>query len=609
MTTPATDPLVGTTIGSFRITKVIGRGGMGTVYLGEHAIIGSRVAIKVLQERLASDESLVSRFYAEARAVNLIGHENIVNIFDMNVVPPNRYYLVMEYLEGKPLNYLLTDAVPAQVAIPILVQTCEALEAAHQAGIIHRDLKPENIFLIRRKNAENFVKVLDFGLAKLLDSERAGQNTAAGLIVGTPEFMSPEQANSTPVDGRSDVYSLGCIAWLLATGRLPFPQRGLTDLLVAHRNQMPRPPHEVNPGVPRAFSDAIMRSMSKRPEARFQSAKDFGDTLEQCLKTVTPSRPIVPPPPPAVVAPPPPSRPSVRNPGAPLPRFTTRFQAVVSMIDGSVVGTMECQDISKGGMFLSTGGASPPIFSKVKVTIPSAGNISLLAEVVRHVPPEQAKAWGMAPGFGVQFLDLTPQLREAIARLTQGLAIASKQPVASATSIETMMAKWRDRLNGDHYVVLGAPPDADLADIRTKAQEALTELKAHRDRSMDTGQRAQLETAMARVQMAIDVLGVPGPRARFDANRGNYRGISRCIMGGLGPLDLERLRQEHLTQNPSAAGAAHVKFLASKGYEANGQLKQALDASEAALQLDPLNLQLHQRHATLAKRFRDQPRP
>jgi len=380
--------------------------------------------------------------------------------------------------------------------------------------------------------------------------------------------------------------------------------------LVAHRNQMPRPPHEVNPGVPRTFSDAIMRSMSKRPEARFQSAKDFGEALEQCLKTTAPNRPIVPPPPPPTMTPPPASHPSAKNsPGMPLPRFTTRFQAVVSMTDGSVVGTMECQDISKGGMFLSTGGQAPPIFSKVKVTIPSAGNISLLAEVVRHVPPEQAKAWGMAPGFGVQFLDLTPQLRESIGRLTQGLAVASKQqPVASTTSIEALMAKWRDRLNGDHYVVLGVNPDADLGEIRSKAQEALHELTLHRDRAGDVGQRAQLETALARVQMAIDVLGVPGPRARFDANRGNFRGISRCILGGLGPLDLERLRQEHLTQHPTAAGAAHVKFLASKGFEANGQLKEALDASEAALQLDPLNLQLHQRHAALSKRLRDQPR-
>ncbi len=617
--TTAADPLVGSTIGSFTITKIIGRGGMGTVYLGEHSVIGSKVAIKVLQERLASDESLVSRFYAEARAVNLIGHENIVNIFDMNVVPPRRYYLVMEYLEGQPLNYLLTEAVKIDVAVPILAQVCDALQAAHQAGIVHRDLKPENIFLIKRKKQDNFVKVLDFGLAKLLDTERTS-HTAAGLIVGTPEFMSPEQANSTPVDGRSDVYSLGCIAWLLATGRLPFPQRGLTDLLVAHRNQQPKMPHEVNPAVPRGFSDAIMRAMQKRPDDRFQSAKEFGDALEKSLKVhqATGSRPIAPPP----MSPPsgPPSPPhglpraapaaAPQVAGAPAQRFTTRFQAEITQLDGTSYGTLECQDISKGGMFLSSTGPLPPVFSRVKVTIPSAGNLGLLAEVVRHVPPDQARAWNMAPGFGVQFVEVTPGLRESITRLTQGLPVAPRieRPTGTTVMIDAGLLKWRDKMNGDHYVVLGAAPDADVNEVRRCAEESRKELLALRDKALDAGQRAQVDAALAKLQAALEVLGVPGPRARFDANRGNFRGIARCILGGLGPLDLERLRQEHLAQHPTASGAAHVKFLASKGFEANGQLREALDACEDALSFDPLNLQLHQRHAALARRLKDAPR-
>lgn len=611
MSTGAADPLVGSTIGSFKITKVIGRGGMGTVYLGEHSIIGSRVAIKVLQERLASDESLVSRFYAEARAVNLIGHENIVNIFDMNVVPPNRYYLVMEYLEGKPLNYLMVDAVPVGISVPILVQVCDALQGAHDAGIIHRDLKPENIFLIKRKNTENFVKVLDFGLAKLLETERTNHHTAAGLIVGTPEFMSPEQANSTPVDGRSDVYSLGCIAWLLATGRLPFPQRGLTDLLVAHRSQNPKPAHEVNPSVPRFWSDAIVKAMQKRPQDRFQTAREFGEALEKGLKASTPAKAIVPPvamtpPPPPPVSPVAPPRP-MSPPGQPAVRFTTRFDAIVAQLDGTKVGSLECQDISKGGMFLTSTQSLPPVFSRVKITIPSAGNLELLAEVVRHVPADQAKAWNMAPGFGVQFVEVTPQLRESIVRLTQGLPVQARpQPQGNALTLEALLGKWRDRMNGDHYVVLGTTADADQQTVRARGEEALRELKGAQ--GGDPSQRAQLDAAITRVQAALDVLSVPGPRARFDSNRGNFKGVARCILGGLGPLDLERLRQEHLAQHPTSAGAAHVKFLASKGFEANGQIKEAHDACEAALQLDPLNLQLHQRHATLARKLKEQPK-
>jgi serine/threonine-protein kinase len=277
------------------------------------------------------------------------------------------------------------------------------------------------------------------------------------------------------------------------------------------------------------------------------------------------------------------------------------------MVDGTQVGTLECQDISKGGMFLSTTGVLPPVFSRVKVTIPSAGNLGLLAEVVRHVPPDQAKAWSMAPGFGVQFVDLTPQLREAIARLTQGGAPVAQvaKPEPSSTSVQTTLHKWRDRMNGDHYVVLGVPADAETATLRQRGQEALAELRSALDRTTDAAQRAQIEAALQRVQAALDVLGVPGPRARFDSNRGNWKGVARCIVGGLGPLDLERLRQEHLTQHPTSAGAAHVKFLASKGFEANGQTKEALEACEAALQLDPLNLQLHQRNATLARKLKE----
>ena len=611
MTTQTADGVVGTTLGPFKITKVIGRGGMGTVYLGEHSVIGSRVAIKVLQDKLASDEGLVARFYAEARAVNLIGHENIVNIFDMNVVPPHRYYLVMEYLEGKPLNYILTAPVPAATAVPILVQVCDALQAAHDAGIVHRDLKPENIFLIKRGRAENFVKVLDFGLAKLLDTERSSTNTAAGLIVGTPEFMSPEQANSSPVDGRSDIYSLGCIAWLLATARLPFPQRGLTDLLVAHRGVTPRAPHEVVPGVPRELSAVIMKAMSKPPGDRYQTANEFAAALEAALQANSGPRPVIISPEPRL-----PSGVVVSQPGSsgakPQQRHTARFDAVVHRLDGTKLGTLQCNDITKGGMFLSTTQELPPVFSKLKITIPTAGNLDLLAEVVRHVPADQARAWAMLPGFGVQFLDVTAGLREDINRLVQGLPVQPRSTPSglNSQSIEALLAKYRDRMNGDHYIVLALPQTADMTEIRSRCADADAQLNELKKKTQKPGEIAQLESALARVRAARDALSNPGPRSRYDANRGNWRGIARCLLGGLSPNDLERLRQEFLVEHPSAAGSAHVKFLASKGYEQNEQVREALDACENALQIDPLNLQLHQRQAMLARKLKEgSPKP
>ncbi|MBL8922880.1 MAG: protein kinase [Myxococcaceae bacterium] len=609
----AQENLVGQTIGSFRITKVIGRGGMGTVYLGEHSVIASRVAIKVLMERLASDENLVARFYAEARAVNLIGHENIVNIFDMNVVPPNRYYLVMEYLEGKPLNYLLTAPVPATVSIPILLQVCDALQAAHSAGIVHRDLKPENIFLMKRGKQENFVKVLDFGLAKLLDTERAEQHTAAGLIVGTPEFMSPEQANSQPVDGRADIYGLGCIAWLMATARLPFPQRGLTDLLVAHRTQNPRPPHEVVPTCPVPLSQAIMKAMSKDPAHRFQTAAEFAKALEDVLQWVastparvlparaTPVAPTTPPVPPLTT-----STSPARGPT--LERFAAKFSANVSIVDGKSLGTLKCTDISRGGMFLASEGRLPPLFTKVKITISEGGEM-LLGEVVRHVTPEQARAWGMSGGFGVQFVDLTASLREAVARLIQGLP-PSEQPRATISATddpeaERVLAKYRQRVNGDHYALIACATDTESSEIRAKVREATAELEKISTRPLSASQRTQVDATVARLKSTADVLGNPLHRAEFDANRGNFRGVMRCLQAGLTVVDLEKLRTGHLAANPNAAGGALVKHLASKAYEGKSQLKEAVDAIEAALQLDPLNLTYHQRRIQLLKRMRE----
>jgi serine/threonine-protein kinase len=600
------DNLVGQTIGSFRITKVIGRGGMGTVYLGEHTIISSRVAIKVLMERLATDENLVSRFYAEARAVNLIGHENIVNIFDMNVVPPHRYYLVMEYLEGKPLNYLLTAPVPAAVTIPILIQVCDALQAAHDAGIVHRDLKPENIFLMRRGKQENFVKVLDFGLAKLLDSERADQQTAAGLIVGTPEFMSPEQANSAPVDGRADIYGLGCIAWLMCTAKLPFPQRGLADLLVAHRSVNPEPPHIVNPRCPKALSDAIMKAMAKNPNDRFQTASDFARALEAAL-TAIPTPPKVDPPPKSVVAPPRPAPTTAPPAGPAQPRFVAKFKADIETADGRALGALTCIDISLGGMFIATTGALPAQFSRVKISV--SDSAVLLGEVVRHITVEQAKAWNMSAGFGVQFLDLTPGLRDTIARLMQGLP-AKELPKPLTTSndpeVEKMLETFRGRIHGDHYALIGVSTDAESAEIRTKARDALSEIEKLAQRNLPGPQRSQLDAAISRVKTAADVLGNPLRRAEFDANRGNFRGVMRCLQAGLTIVDLEKLRTAHLASRPNAAGSAHVKLLASKAYEGKGQFKEAVDAVEAALQLDPLNLAYHQRRVQLGKRAKDE---
>jgi serine/threonine-protein kinase len=308
------DALLGKTIGSFTITRKLGVGGMGTVYLGEQAAIGSKVAIKVLHEHLCGNASLVQRFYAEARAANVIGHEHIVSIIDLNVIPPSRYYFVMEYLEGKALNEVPRPMAHAPM-VHILEQACDALQAAHQHGVVHRDLKPENIILVRRGRNEQFVKLLDFGIAKLFATELAGQQTVAGMIMGTPEFMAPEQTSGQPVDGRTDLYALGVIAYELATGKLPFTSPNLADLFIAHRMHEAKAPHLVNPTVPISLSEAIMKALAKAPEARFQTADAFREALVATLLEAPVKAPIEAPKPAGVA--PPPGAPGWKAPSTP----------------------------------------------------------------------------------------------------------------------------------------------------------------------------------------------------------------------------------------------------------------------------------------------------
>ena len=221
---PAADPMVGSQVGSFKVVKLLGRGGMGTVYLAEHPVIGSRVAVKFLHDSLAENPQVVARFYDEARAVNLIGHENIVAIYDLNLLPPNRYYFVMEYLEGETLTARARRGpVEPRAALEVLQQLCDALQCAHDRGVVHRDLKPDNVFLVSRAGRRDFVKLVDFGIAKLRGAASGPGKSSAGLIVGTPEYMAPEQfLDARKADERSDVFSLGTILYWLATGRMPF---------------------------------------------------------------------------------------------------------------------------------------------------------------------------------------------------------------------------------------------------------------------------------------------------------------------------------------------------------------------------------------------------
>src|SRR3954454_14984867 len=210
----------GTMVGEYRIERKLGAGTFGDVYAGEHPLIGKRVAIKVLNQRFATDPVMVSRFVAEARAVNKIRQRNIIDIFSFGVLPgQSRHYFVMELLDGRTLGALMAERgrLPVAVVLPIIRGIADALDAVHEAGITHRDLKPDNVFLATERDGTWFPKLLDFGIAKLIDHE-GSQRTSTGVVMGTPRYMSPEQARGRKVGPAADIYALGVMIHEMLTG-------------------------------------------------------------------------------------------------------------------------------------------------------------------------------------------------------------------------------------------------------------------------------------------------------------------------------------------------------------------------------------------------------
>jgi serine/threonine protein kinase len=279
--------VIGKHLNNYEVVSLLGEGGMGTVYLALHPIMGRKAAVKVLKPELARDESLVTRFFNEARAANAIRHPNIIDIIDVGMLPEeNTPYMLMEFLEGESLSARLDRSRPLEVgqAVEIASQTASALAAAHSKGIVHRDLKPDNLFLVPDEMvaAGERVKVLDFGIAKLRDDMRgSSMKTRTGAIMGTAAYMSPEQCQGLieRIDHRTDIYALGIIMYEMLTGAPPFISEGFGDIIIMHVMKEADPPHLRNPAVPPELSATILRALAKAPEARFQSMTELQATL------------------------------------------------------------------------------------------------------------------------------------------------------------------------------------------------------------------------------------------------------------------------------------------------------------------------------------------
>ncbi|WP_223641837.1 serine/threonine-protein kinase [Corallococcus sp. EGB] len=291
--TALTDPLIGLKLGEYELRSRIGVGGMGLVYDGIQPLIGKRVAVKVLRPELAHSSEQVARLLAEARAVNAIRHRGIIDIFGFGQLPDGRQYIVMEYLDGQPLDAVLAEKgrLPVPEALSLLDEVLAALGAAHGAGVVHRDLKPSNIFLVRQPDGSRYVKLLDFGLAKRGEGPtvRTAQ-TRTDMVVGTPEYMAPEQARGQAVGPMTDLYAMGVVTFEIITGRLPFIGSSPVDLLMKHVEARPPRPSEFVPDLPPAVDAFILQMLTKDPETRPNSADALRQHLSKLRRTLRATR-------------------------------------------------------------------------------------------------------------------------------------------------------------------------------------------------------------------------------------------------------------------------------------------------------------------------------
>ncbi len=273
------DPLIGTTIGNYEIKSLVGEGAMGQVFLGEHPQIGRKVAVKVLMASFSANPEMAERFMSEAKAVNKINHPNIIQVFDFGKLPDGRLYLVMEFLDGQELTMYMYNRGTLSIdeTAFLLEQMANALDAAHANGIVHRDLKPDNIFIVDTSNGPQ-VKILDFGVAKLLDPAMGAKHkTATGLIMGTPSYMSPEQARGSgaQIGPATDIYALGVILYQMLSGHLPIDAESVTQVLLKHITDPPVPIFEYLPEFPPHLWTVLSRALDKNMDVRPSSASSL----------------------------------------------------------------------------------------------------------------------------------------------------------------------------------------------------------------------------------------------------------------------------------------------------------------------------------------------
>ncbi|MBS2013455.1 MAG: protein kinase [Deltaproteobacteria bacterium] len=424
------DLAVGTTVGEYRIEGKLGEGGFGAVFRGVHPVIGKTAAIKVLGREFSSSPQMVSRFIAEARAVNQIRHRNIIDIFSFGQLPDGRQYYVMELLDGTPFDRYLKShgRLSFRQSLPILRGIARALDAAHGKDILHRDLKPENVYLVFDEDGGVLPKLLDFGLVKLLTESSGSHKTKTGTPMGTPYYMSPEQCRGHEVDRRTDVYSFGVMVYEVLTGTLPFMGETAMDILLKHITVEATPPSTVCSDVPPALDAPVLKMLAKDAKDR---PSTVGEALERMLAAASQaglmageSSPALPPPAPISAS---------YQAAATIPAVT---------VTGAVGGGAPVASIStsaSGGVKVVTGGQAPDTSASARA------NTFLASEAdVTATKPSRSKAFAgvamaglaLAVGGAIWFTMTHSSATGKGAGLTPASSSAvSVTPVASSAAV------------------------------------------------------------------------------------------------------------------------------------------------------------------------------
>jgi serine/threonine-protein kinase len=482
---PAGSNLVGSVLADrYHIVRRIGEGGMGQVYLAEHVKMRRRSAVKVLHQGMVNDPDAIARFNREASNASQIQHPNVAAIYDFGETEDGLIYLAMEFIDGEPLRKVIErqGALPAVQAADITRQVADALDAAHEMGIVHRDLKPDNIMIARGRTGEDVAKVVDFGIAKATSGDDQ-KVTRTGLAIGTPEYMSPEQLSGDTLDNRTDIYSLGLVAFNMLTGQLPFPAVSSREAMIARLTERPRTLAEIKDDVswPPELQTVMDRALASHPQDRYARAGDFGRDLVRAVHAMpqsalsstgtlaiatthphapTVKRPVTPPP---ATGAPTPTPPATRQPGR---RPTPLIAGTPTQIDDSGPGrivltvfiVLAALVLGGGGAWYVMNGrakaAVPPVATNAPATpspnaaaMPSGAAPAAAADSAHHdsaARPDSAPAKSAAAPAASS---TTAQAPNAVPPAAAAESSATDSAVAPPADLDSVLSPIRDNLD------------------------------------------------------------------------------------------------------------------------------------------------------------------